>query len=151
MNRAFWSTADFDEAEWMGKAAAFSEKVMDKLGLDSWDLSLCFCSNAYMAKLNREYRNKDGTTDVLSFICGEWAEIENENRYIAGDVVLCPDAIFGNAGIYGISMDEELERVIIHGILHLSGMDHGTNDAAEPMLAEQERLLKETIEDKILL
>lgn len=151
MNRAFWTCMDFPEASWMDNASGFSEKIMDNLGLDSWDLSICFCSKAYMEQLNHDFRNKAGPTDVLSFKSGEWLEMKNDNRYIAGDVILCPDIILENAQDFGISGNEELKRVITHGVLHLYGMDHISNDTNEPMLIMQERLLNEFIEEIILL
>ncbi len=151
MNRAQASCRDIPEPAWLDRACAFAVKAMDAAGADSWDLSLCVCAPGFMAGLNAEYRGKEGPTDVLSFPLGDWAESEDGRRYIAGDVVLCPDAMAENAARFGVTDDEELRRLIVHGVLHLSGMDHGTNEAEEPMLKEQERLLARLSEERILL
>jgi len=140
---------DMTEPAWLDKAKAFAARAVDAIGEDSWDLSLYFCGEAFMASLNAEYRGKDGPTDVLSFALGEWVEGEKGRRYIAGDVVLCLDVLARNAIEFGVSQDEELRRLIVHGVLHLAGMDHETNDPDEPMLARQESLLSALAEEKI--
>ncbi|MBN2874200.1 MAG: rRNA maturation RNase YbeY [Spirochaetales bacterium] len=122
---------------------------MDAAGLSDWDLSLLFCDEAFIAELNLEYRGKEGPTDVLSFGLGEWVDGENGRRYIAGDVVLCPSVMAANAADFGVSEDEELRRLVLHGILHLSGLDHETNEASEPMLMRQESLLATLSEETI--
>jgi len=140
---------DMPEPGWLGRAESFAVKAMDAAGADSWDLSILLCGEDFMAGLNAEYRGKDGPTDVLSFGLGEWVDGENGRRNIAGDVVICPAVLERNAAEFGVSADEELRRLIIHGILHLSGMDHATNDPAEPMLARQEDLLSALSEETI--
>ncbi len=102
-----------------------------------------------MAGLNAEYRGKEGPTDVLSFSLGEWAEHENGRRYIAGDVVICLPVLERNATEFAVSQNEELKRLIMHGVLHLSGLDHATNGPDEPMLARQESLLLTLSEEMI--
>lgn len=149
MNAVAVDFRDMEEPAWLDRAAAFAVRAMDALGLEDWDLSLYFCGEAFMAGLNAEYRGKDGPTDVLSFALGEWRDGENGRRYIAGDVVVCLDVMERNAAEYGASRDEELRRLIAHGVLHLSGMDHGTNEPGEPMLARQEALLSTLAEETI--
>jgi probable rRNA maturation factor len=144
--------ADFrgiPEPAWLGSAEAFALKAVDALGHDLWDLSMLFCDDAFIAGLNREYRGKDEATDVLSFGLGEWYESETGRRYMAGDVVVCPAAMSRNAEAFGVGEDEEMRRLIVHGILHLSGMDHETNDPDEPMLLRQEELMSSLSEERI--
>ncbi len=149
MNAVAVDYRDMEEPAWLERAAAFAVRAMDGLGLEDWDLSLYFCGEAFMAGLNAEYRGKDGPTDVLSFSLGEWRDGENGRRYIAGDVVICLGVMERNAAEYGATRDEELKRLIAHGVLHLSGMDHGTNESDEPMLARQEALLSMLAEETI--
>lgn len=149
MNTVAIDVQELDEPAWLDGAAAFAVKAMGAAGMDDWDLSLLFCGQDFIAGLNKEYRGKDGPTDVLSFSLGEWYESESGRRYMAGDVVLCPPVLVRNAAEFGVTEDEELRRLIIHGILHLSGMDHGTNDVEEPMLARQESLLAALAEERI--
>ncbi len=150
MNTVAIDVQELTEPAWLDRAAAFAVKVMAAAALDSWDLSLLFCGQDFIAGLNKEYRGKDGPTDVLSFSLGEWYESESGRRYMAGDVVVCPPILEKNAAEFGVTEDEELRRLIIHGILHLSGLDHQTNDSTEPMLARQEALLAALAEERIL-
>jgi probable rRNA maturation factor len=137
------------EPAWLDAAASFAVKAVAAIAEDSWDLSLYFCGDDFMAGLNAEYRGKDGPTDVLSFALGEWVTGENGRRYIAGDVVICIPVLERNAVEFGVSQNEELKRLIMHGVLHLSGLDHATNGPDEPMLSRQESLLLTLSEEKI--
>jgi probable rRNA maturation factor len=150
MNRVSIASRDMEEPAWLPKAEAFAQKVLALLELDNWDLSLLFCGEQFMASLNEEYRHKSGPTDVLSFEQGEWYEDGNKRRFLAGDVVLCLDAMLRNADDFKVTPDEELKRLVVHGILHLSGMDHEGTEADEPMLIRQEAMLKDLAEERIL-
>jgi probable rRNA maturation factor len=118
---------------------AFILAALEFLKKDKWELSLLFCDDAYIRDLNKRFRDKDEATDVLSFSLGE----QDGERYLPGDIVISLETLRENAAYFGISEDEEVRRLVIHGILHLDGMDHATNEADEPMLQLQERILKE--------
>lgn len=150
MNAARASADGIPEPLWLERAESFAVKAMDSAGLSDWDLSLLFCGEAGMAELNSRYRGKEGPTDVLSFESGEWVDDEGGRRYVAGDVVICPAVMAADAAEFGVSEDEELKRLIIHGVLHLAGMDHATNDPGEAMLVRQEDLLSALSEELIL-
>jgi len=149
MNMVAAGYRGIQEPTWLGNAEAFALKVVDAVGHEVWDLSMLFCDEVFIAELNRQYREKDEATDVLSFGLGEWYEGENGRRYMAGDVVVCPAAMSRNAEAFGVGEDEEMRRLIVHGILHLSGMDHETNDPDEPMLVRQEELMSSLSEERI--
>jgi probable rRNA maturation factor len=140
------SLEDVEEPPWQNAAAAFAKKVLRALGHGNWDLSLRFTNNAAIKNLNRQYRNIDEPTDVLSFTLGEISG----GRCLPGDIVISLDALEENARAFSVSSDEELRRLIIHGILHLDGMDHITNGADEPMLVKQETLLAELADHYII-
>jgi probable rRNA maturation factor len=103
------------------------------------------CGNRYIKSLNAQYRNKDEPTDVLSFPQPDhsnWSGAAGAQEcFIAGDIVISLDALEENARFFKVSPDEELRRLLVHGILHLSGEDHATNKAGEPMLKTQEEIL----------
>lgn len=149
MNQVSMDIQGVSEPGWLDRAELFILRVLDKLELDLWDLSIVLCDDPFISGLNQEYRHKEGPTDVLSFEQGEWYEGENGRRYLAGDVVLSLDTLARNALEFGVSQDEELRRLLVHGILHLSGADHGTNEAAEPMLIKQESILESLGEERI--
>ena len=123
----------------------FLLQVLDKLGKDKWEVSVLFTGDAFIQKLNREYRGKDEPTDVLSFaqIDNKEAFPEKGGRFYAGDIVVSMETLAKNASYFGISVNEELKRLLVHGILHLSGMDHKNNNPDQPMLVEQENILNQ--------
>ncbi len=150
MNEVSIECRDIEEPSWLGAAETFALKVLDLLGLRNWSLSVLFCGDDFIQSLNREYRSKDEATDVLSFIMGENVEEGDHKRYIAGDVVISVPAMERNAVEFSVEPDEELKRLLIHGILHLSGKDHENNDESQPMLAEQESILAALKGERIL-
>ena len=138
MNTVTISHEDVEPPSW--QPVPFILAVLEKLEKHSWDLSVLFCGKEKIQRLNEQYRNKNEPTDVLSFVMGEY----EGDRFIPGDIVISPEAAEENARAFGVSPNEELRRLLVHGILHLSGMDHTTNDKEEPMLVFQEKLLEET-------
>jgi probable rRNA maturation factor len=138
MNRVEFRAEGIPLPAWAGAAEAFVKKVLTALGHRNWDLSVLFCDNRYIKSLNARYRNRDEATDVLSFPQGEK---DRNGRFLAGDIAVSLDALEENAKFFRVRADEELRRLLVHGILHLSGKDHATNKADEPMLAAQEEIL----------
>ena len=116
----------------------FINKVLKTMGKNDWELSLLFCNNLFIKSLNAQYRNKDEPTDVLSFPLGETGQ---DGRFLAGDIVISVDALEENTRFFRVSAEEELRRLLVHGILHLAGGEHATNRAGEPMLETQEKIL----------
>jgi probable rRNA maturation factor len=139
MNRVEISLDGVEPPLWLESTAAFAKAALEKLGKNNWDLSILFCSDEVIRSLNRQYRNRDEATDVLSFTLGESAG----ERFLPGDIVISLAALTENARCFGVPPDEELRRLIIHGILHLEGRDHASNGKEEPMLVLQEKLLAE--------
>jgi probable rRNA maturation factor len=136
---------------WTGAANRYILKVLSALGKDRWDLSVLLCGNPYIRVLNARYRDRDEATDVLSFSLGEAFRDEGgEEWFLPGDIVLSLETLAENARYFKVSEDEELRRLLIHGILHLAGMDHGTNEPGESMLKLQENLLGEFGGERIL-
>ena len=137
MNRVFFRAEEVPLPSWTKRAGVFIRRVLETIGHKNWEVSVLFCSNRYIKTLNARYRDKDEPTDVLSFELGE----TSAGRYLAGDIVLSLDALEENARFFSVPEDEELRRLLVHGILHLAGEDHGTNKPEEPMLKHQEEIL----------
>lgn len=143
-----------DEPEWLSRVEPFLQWVMQELDLSGWEVSLLFCSDDEIRILNRQYRGKDEPTDVLSFAMGEGPDFpvflgeEGEGRP-AGDIAVSLDSLAANAAYFGVPEGQELRRLLIHGVLHLAGHDHDTNDPEEAMLQLQESIL-ERIGEKLL-
>ena len=136
---------------WLDKTEIFIVKVLEKLEIDNWEFSVTFCDNEYIRKLNREYRDKDCATDVLTFAQDdEPLPFENESTvHNAGDIIISLHTLGENAEYFGVDEEEELKRLLIHGILHLKGMDHSDNSPKQEMLIYQEKILVELTEVKI--
>lgn len=118
--------------------------ILSYLGEDG-DFSLHFITDEEIRDLNREYRGMDNPTDILTFAINDGEEFPMpEEEKELGDVFISLDSMRRNAESFGVDEDEELKRLLVHGILHLEGYDHSSNDfASEPMLIRQERIMKE--------
>jgi len=123
------------------KVVFYAGKVINYLGKSNWEVSLVFTTDEFIKELNKIYRNKNEATDVLSFCQENGFPTEADRIFYAGDIVISMEAVRRNAEYFDVDVEEELRRVIVHGILHLSGMDHETNDSFEPMLIKQENIL----------
>jgi probable rRNA maturation factor len=112
------------------------------------EISILITNDEHIRQLNAQYRHKDTATDVLSFA---WNEDEGfplplgEEHALQhlGDVIISLETLQENAKYFKVSPEEELKRVVIHSFLHLMGQEHLTNEAEEPMLKEQEKILEE--------
>ncbi|GHV87647.1 hypothetical protein AGMMS50267_00070 [Spirochaetia bacterium] len=151
MNRVAINACEVPLPLWVGALNEYSLKVLAVLQKENWDLSILLCNDVYIRRLNAQYRDKDEATDVLSFNLGETVTGEGgERRYLPGDIVISLETLGENARYFGVREDEELRRLVIHGILHLDGMDHETNERGEPMLCLQETVLAALSGDSIL-
>lgn len=134
-----------EQSEIRSLAHATLESALNILELTEGELSLSFVSNTEMQALNHTYRNLDEVTDVLSF--GQEAEEQWPTPAGAlpqlGDIVVALEQVRSNSVDLAVPFEEELQRVLIHALLHLTGSEHATNEAEEPMLVEQERLLQQ--------
>jgi probable rRNA maturation factor len=102
-----------------------------------WEISLLLCDDERIESLNERYRGIKRPTDVLSF-CGESGGTPGG---VTGDIAISIDTLRRNAVEFGVTEEEELKRLIIHGILHLAGMDHGRGKGRQ-MLVLQEKLME---------
>ena len=155
MNRVTVSSEEVPLPGWDTTLKNYTLKVLAELGRDKWDLSILLCGDRTITKLNGEYRGKNEATDILSFVmdAGEpfpAARKGGSGRLLPGDIVISLDTLRENARRFKVSEDEELRRLLIHGILHLDGMDHLTNRKAEPMLQLQEQILTKLSGEKII-
>jgi probable rRNA maturation factor len=143
VNRVEVQAGEVPLPAWSPALAAFARRVLDSLGKTNWDLSIFLCNNTYIRALNAQYRGLEEPTDVLSFSLGETVPGgKGRKRYLCGDIVISLETLKENAFYFHINEDEELRRLVIHGILHLDGMDHEDNEPFRPMLRLQEELLE---------
>ena len=147
---------DVTEPVWFNKVEPFIQTVLQKLNYDNEEISVLFCSDEFIKELNSQYRNIDSATDVLSFENGEEYEDEEGLWKNVGDIAISLEALPKNAEYFEVDTNTELKRLIIHGILHLNGMDHGEEHIekgvvpTDEMLILQENLLADLSDEKII-
>ena len=90
-------------------------------------VTIAFVSDRAMRELNRRWRGKRGTTDVLSFPAGQ-DEFERAAGASLGDVVISLERAVRQAAEHGLTFEREVEQLILHGMLHLCGYDHERDD-----------------------
>lgn len=114
-------------SRWLKQIAAFHRR---KLG----DINYIFCSDKRILEVNIEYLGHDYYTDVITFDY-------DEGQRVSGDLFISLETVASNAEMLGIAYEEELLRVMAHGVLHLCGFkDKTEEDAANMRLREQEAL-----------
>lgn len=147
---------DVTEPVWFNKVEPFIQTVLQKLNYDNEEISVLFCSDEFIKELNSQYRNIDSATDVLSFENGEEYEDEEGLWKNVGDIAISLETLPKNAEYFEVDTNTELKRLIIHGILHLNGMDHGEEHIekgvvpTDEMLILQENLLSDLSDEKII-
>ena len=134
------ASANCDEERIKGIA----EYSLAKLGIhpDS-ELSISLVDESEMSSLHLQWMDEPGPTDVLSFPMDELLPNSAAGGPgVVGDVVLCPSYAEKQAKLAGHSLQEELELLTVHGVLHLVGFDHREPEEEKLMFAMQEEYLK---------
>lgn len=111
-----------------------SETISSESGgsLRVGDISIILCSDEYLLSVNKQFLKHDYYTDIITFnYC--------EGDRVSGDLFISVDSVRENAKTYGATFQEELHRVLIHGVLHLLGYDDHT-DAEKVIMKERENL-----------
>jgi probable rRNA maturation factor len=138
--------------------AELAKKVLTARGVKGeTEVSLLFVDEAAIAALHEQFLGKSGPTDVLSFPIedepgptgrspdlggsGPGASPREGTLTLLGDVVICPTVAARNAKEHEVSLDDELALLVVHGLLHLLGMDHTEDAEAERMEALEQQLL----------
>jgi probable rRNA maturation factor len=138
--------------------AELTKKVLTARGVKGeTEVSLLFVDEDAIAALNEQFLGKSGPTDVLSFPIeddpgptgrspdlggsGPGAQPEEGALTLLGDVVICPSVAARNATEHEVTLDDEVALLVVHGLLHLLGMDHEIDAEAERMEALEQELL----------
>ncbi|MBH0168658.1 MAG: rRNA maturation RNase YbeY [Bacillota bacterium] len=119
---------------------------MEKTG--QAEVSITIVSKERIQEINKEYRQKDSVTDVISFAMEEMGEDETEiiggeeTRFL-GDIIICLDVAKEQAEEYGHSLEREMGFLAVHGFLHLLGYDHMNDEDEKRMFGRQEEILEQ--------
>lgn len=147
---------DLDSPTWLENVQPFVQKVLKAFDFDGEEISILFCNDSYMQELNSNYRGIDSPTDVLSFENDEEYEDEEGKWLCAGDIAISLDTLPVNAAYFEQTENDEIKRLLVHGILHLNGYDHEPEHiekGVEPkceMLVKQEKLLVELKNESVI-
>lgn len=104
-------------------------------GFEIGDINFIFCDDAYLLKINQEYLGHDYYTDIITFdyVVG---------KMLSGDVFISIDRVTENARTYHVSFEEELKRVMAHGLLHLMGYKDKSDQEKQLMRKKEDEKLK---------
>lgn len=101
---------------------SFADKAAVAIGKNDSSATIAFVSDKAIRQLNRQFRNVDKATDVLSF------PADDTDQFNLGDIAISVDTAARQAKENGLTFDEEVAQLILHGLLHLSGYDHETDN-----------------------
>ena len=109
--------------------------VIEESGFDCGEVTYIFCSDEDLLEINQRYLKHDTYTDIITFDYGQ-------GRLISGDIFISTDRVIENAEKFKVPFEHELARVMIHGVLHLLGMDDHTDEDKQNMRTEEDRHIK---------
>lgn len=126
------------DERWLARIA---RRVLQAEGKRNCDLTVVLVDNAYIRALNRRWLKRNAPTDVIAFsmMMGPDAAY---NYGVLGDVYISLEKAQEQAGEYGVSFEEELSRLVVHGVLHLAGYDHMKPNDARRMRSREEAYLR---------
>ncbi len=126
-----------------------AEEVLRASGVERGELGILLIDDREIEELNRRFMDREGPTDVISFPMDE-SEGEGDIPVLLGDVVISVERAQAQAIEYDVSFEEELYRLLIHGILHILGFDH-ERDGDRMVMEGKEAWLMRYIKKKGLL
>lgn len=129
----FTEEIDFVPDNWTTIRKWISEVISDKK-FSTGTINYIFCSDEYMLGINKQYLDHDTYTDIITFDY-------TTGKVISGDIFISIDRVKENAGLFKTTFEKELHRVIIHGILHLTGQKDKTDSQQKEMRAQEDRYL----------
>jgi len=113
-----------------------AQKVWNDKNKTGCILSITFVPIAQIVELNTSYFNKNQPTDIISFTLGDTPDGKN-----IGDIYICPEIAEANAKRFNCSLQEELARLVIHGVLHFTGYEDSTKEEKSEMSRLEELYL----------
>jgi probable rRNA maturation factor len=112
--------------------------VIKKHKRETGDISFVFCSDSFLLEMNKEYLDHDTYTDIITFDYSK----ESKTLPVSGEIFISIDRVEENAASFSKTFENELHRVIIHGVLHLLGFGDKTKKAKEEMRKQEDLCLK---------
>jgi rRNA maturation RNase YbeY len=131
---------------------ADATKALALLRYPAYDLTIWITTDATIRRYNQQYRSKDKATDILSFPfypqleAGKRIRPYSKEEQILGDIIISAAYVERDAVRYGMSFDQRLRVLLVHGLCHLLGYDHMTDEDYRRMRAKEAWLLKKLAE-----
>lgn len=129
-----------------------AQKILQILKYDDFDLGIWITTNKTIHFYNREYRHKDKPTDILSFAyhsqlkAGQRIKPETDEDKNLGDLIISAEYVQKAALELGVSFDDRMQILLVHGICHLLGYDHEKDEDYKVMHCKEQKLLKKLME-----
>ena len=117
------------------------QNVCKEEKLDSGEFNIIIVDSKKIQEINKEYRNIDKETDVISFALEDDKTYNIDDYRMLGDIYICIEKVRSQAEEYGHSFKRELSFLAIHGLLHLLGYDHMNSEEEKEMFTKQEEVL----------
>ncbi len=133
-----WSTV----ADAENRVRLAAREVAASLQLARSEVCVALSCDAQVAELNGSYRGKPAPTNVLSFPAGFSIPIDDDDPRFLGDVVLALETLQREAAELGLPIEHHMQHLVVHGLLHLLGYDHGTDQEAQAMESLEVRILQ---------
>jgi len=114
---------------------AWIDEAIKNEHLQTGEINIIFCSDDYLLKMNKEHLEHDYYTDIITFdYC--------ENGIVSGDLFISKDRVGENAKEFNVKFNDEINRVVIHGVLHLVGYNDKTDDEQTIMTEKENQYLE---------
>ena len=111
------------------------KEVISSEGKKIGEISFIFCDDEYLLEINQKYLDHDTYTDIISFD-------NSVGNILGGDIFISTERVMENAGNFNVSFDEELKRVMVHGVLHFCGYKDKTSGEKGLMRSKEEEKMK---------
>ena len=109
--------------------------VVKQEGCSIKELNYIFCSDDYLININQQFLNHDTFTDIITF------DNSNEKHLIESDIYISVERVAENAQLYNVNFEDELHRVMVHGVLHLMGWSDKTDEDKQAMRQKEDACL----------
>lgn len=141
MNIEIFNETSHDIEEDIIELKTFLENVAKDEKLDNGEFNVIIVDNEKIKQINKEYRNVDRETDVISFALEDDKTFVIQDYRVLGDIYISIDKALEQSREYGHSFKREFSFLALHGLLHLLGYDHMEKDDEEVMFSKQEEVL----------
>ena len=142
MNIGVFNETNINLENQLDELKSFLTNVCKDEKLDNGEFNIIIIDNKRIREINKEYRNKDSETDVISFALEDDKTFKLDNYRILGDIYISIDKVYEQAKNYHHSEKRELSFLALHGLLHLLGYDHMVKSDEEVMFKKQEEILE---------